>query len=82
VTALTIFGWLTPALKMVLLLQYLEDYTSEQIARKLGLSVPAVKSRLMRARLKLRQRLAKHFRVNEVAPQAEPEVVEELTEAA
>lgn len=53
---------LTPALKMVLLLQYLEDYTSEQIAQKLNLSVPAVKSRLMRARLKLRQRLGKHFR--------------------
>lgn len=53
---------LTPALRMVLLLQYLEDCTSEQIARRLGLSVPAVKSRLMRARLKLRQRLTKHFK--------------------
>jgi RNA polymerase sigma-70 factor (ECF subfamily) len=28
----------------------------------LGLSVPAVKSRLLRARLKLRQRLNKYFR--------------------
>ncbi len=53
---------LTPALRTVLLLQYLEDFTSEQIAQRLGLSVPAVKSRLMRARLKLRHKLGKHFR--------------------
>lgn len=70
---------LTPALKTVLLLQYLEDYTSEQIAKRLGLSVPAVKSRLMRARLKLRQRLGKHFRQNELNIHTQEE---ELFEAA
>lgn len=76
---------LTPALKMVLLLQYLEDCTSEQIARKLGLSVPAVKSRLMRARLKLRQRLSKHFRqfeINGSHPRADEAFEEQLEEAA
>ncbi len=70
---------LTPALRMVLLLQYLEDCTSEQIARRLGLSVPAVKSRLMRARLKLRQRLTKHFKQPDELG-IEPD--EELSEAA
>ena len=59
---------LTPALRTVLLLQYLEDFTSEQIAQRLGLSVPAVKSRLMRARLKLRHKLGRHFRRLEVVP--------------
>lgn len=67
---------LTPALRTVLLLQYLEDFTSEQIAQRLGLSVPAVKSRLMRARLKLRHRLGKHFRQLEMGED------EPLSEAA
>lgn len=58
---------LTPALRTVLLLQYLEDFTSDQIAQRLRLSVPAVKSRLMRARLKLRHKLGRHFRQLEVA---------------
>lgn len=71
---------LTPALKMVLLLQYLDDYTSEQIAQKLNLSVPAVKSRLMRARLKLRQRLGKHFRKFDEVDQEQFD--DELAEAA
>jgi RNA polymerase sigma-70 factor (ECF subfamily) len=66
---------LTPALRTVLLLQYLEDFTSEQIAQRLGLSVPAVKSRLMRARLKLRPKLGRHFRRLEV-------VAQDLSEAA
>lgn len=71
---------LTPALRMVLLLQYLDDCTSEQIAQKLGLSVPAVKSRLMRARVKLRQRLAKQLRPDEA--EVEEELSDELAEAA
>ena len=51
---------LPPALKMVLRLWCVDDCTIEQIARRADLSVPAVKSRLLRARLKLRHRLSKH----------------------
>jgi RNA polymerase sigma-70 factor (ECF subfamily) len=53
---------LEPALRLVLTLRYLEDFSSEEIARRLNLTVPAVKSRLMRARLKLRHRLHRHFK--------------------
>ncbi len=52
---------LEPPLRLVLTLRYLDDYSSEEIARRLNLTVPAVKSRLMRARLKLRHRLHRHF---------------------
>lgn len=52
---------LDPALRGVLMLRYHDDFSSEEIARRLRLSVPAVKSRLMRARIKLRQRLDPHF---------------------
>jgi RNA polymerase sigma-70 factor (ECF subfamily) len=36
--------------------------STEETAEMLGLSVPAVKSRLLRARLQLRERLAKYFK--------------------
>jgi len=53
---------LEPPLRLVLTLRYLEDRSSEEIARELNLTVPAVKSRLMRARLKLRHRLHRRFK--------------------
>ena len=39
-----------------------ENLSTEETAEALGLSVPAVKSRLLRARLQLRERLSRYFR--------------------
>jgi RNA polymerase sigma-70 factor (ECF subfamily) len=39
-----------------------EGLSTEETAEALGLSIPAVKSRLLRARLQLRERLTKYFR--------------------
>jgi RNA polymerase sigma-70 factor (ECF subfamily) len=39
-----------------------EGLSTEETAETLGLSVPAVKSRLLRARLQLRERLSRYFR--------------------
>lgn len=52
---------LDPALRLVLTLRYLDEFSSEEIAQRLKLTVPAVKSRLMRARVKLRDRLDKQL---------------------
>lgn len=46
--------------RIVLVLRDLEGFSAEEVAEILGLSVPAVKSRLYRARLFLRQRLSEH----------------------
>jgi RNA polymerase sigma-70 factor (ECF subfamily) len=48
---------LDPAFRIVF-----QELSTEETADVLGLSVPAVKSRLLRARLKLRQKLNKYFR--------------------
>jgi RNA polymerase sigma-70 factor (ECF subfamily) len=53
---------LHPAFRTVFLLRDVEELSTEETARLLGLSVPAVKSRLLRARLKLRQKLNRYFR--------------------
>ena len=53
---------LAPHFRTVFVLRDVEDFSTEETAEMLGLSVPAVKSRLLRARLKLRQRLNKHFK--------------------
>ena len=52
---------LEPAFRVVFLLRDLEELSTEETAALLGLSVPAVKSRLLRARLKLRQKLNRYF---------------------
>jgi RNA polymerase sigma-70 factor (ECF subfamily) len=54
---------LHPAFRMVFLLRDIEELSTEETAETLGISIPAVKSRLLRARLKLRQRLDRHLRV-------------------
>ena len=56
---------LDPAYRMVFVLRDLEDLSTEDTAEILGLSVPAVKSRLLRARLKLRDILHRIFRKGE-----------------
>lgn len=52
---------LSPAFRTVFVLRDVEGLSTEETAESLNLSVPAVKSRLLRARLQLRERLGKHF---------------------
>ena len=49
-----------PLLRNVMLLRDLEQLSMPDVACRLGLSVPAAKSRLMRARMELRSRIVKH----------------------
>jgi len=51
-----------PEYRMVFILRDIEELSTEDTASVLGLSVPAVKSRLLRARLKLRQKLDRYFK--------------------
>ncbi|MGH9683406.1 MAG: sigma-70 family RNA polymerase sigma factor [Candidatus Acidiferrales bacterium] len=53
---------LEPGFRIVFQLRDIEELSTEETAEMLGLSVPAVKSRLLRARLKLRQKLDRYFR--------------------
>lgn len=53
---------LQPDFRVVFLLRDVEGLSTEETAEALGISVPAVKSRLLRARLKLRQKLDRYFR--------------------
>ncbi len=56
---------LDPPFRIVFQLRDIEELSTEETAEALGLSVPAVKSRLLRARLKLRQKLNKYFKRSE-----------------
>jgi RNA polymerase sigma-70 factor, ECF subfamily len=60
-----VIGELDPAFRIVFQLRDIEELSTEETAEALGLSVPAVKSRLLRARLKLRQTLNQYFRRGE-----------------
>jgi len=53
---------LEPDFRVVFVLRDVEELSTEETAKTLGISIPAVKSRLLRARLKLRQKLNRHFR--------------------
>lgn len=53
---------LDPEFRIVLALRDLEELSTRETAEALGISIPAVKSRLLRARLKLREKLNRHFR--------------------
>lgn len=55
---------LEPDYRMPLILRYWEDYSYEEIAASMGLTVAAVKSRLFRAR----QQIAKLYSEHEAAP--------------
>jgi RNA polymerase sigma-70 factor (ECF subfamily) len=48
--------------RAVFVLRDVESLSTEETAEMLGLSIPAVKSRLLRARLKMRERLNKYFK--------------------
>lgn len=53
---------LKPGFRTVFALRDIEELSTEETAEALGISVPAVKSRLLRARLQLRERLTRLFR--------------------
>lgn len=53
---------LEPEYRIVFILRDVEELSTEDTAELLGLSITATKSRLLRARLKLRQRLNRYFR--------------------
>jgi RNA polymerase sigma-70 factor, ECF subfamily len=61
---------LDPGFRMVFVLRDIEELSTEDTAELLGLSVPAVKSRLLRGRLKLREKLNRHFRRDSAAESA------------
>jgi RNA polymerase sigma-70 factor, ECF subfamily len=60
-----VIGELDPPFRIVFQLRDIEQLSTEETAEALSLSVPAVKSRLLRARLKLRQGLSQYFRRGE-----------------
>jgi len=60
-----VVGDLDPPFRVVFQLRDIEELSTEETAEALGLSVPAVKSRLLRARLRLRESLNQYFRRGE-----------------
>jgi RNA polymerase sigma-70 factor (ECF subfamily) len=53
---------LAPTYRTVFVLRDVEELSTEETAEALGLSIPAVKSRLLRARLQLREKLTRLFK--------------------
>jgi RNA polymerase sigma-70 factor (ECF subfamily) len=53
---------LKPDFRTVFTLRDIEELSTEETAEALGISVPAVKSRLLRARLALREKLTRQFK--------------------
>jgi RNA polymerase sigma-70 factor (ECF subfamily) len=53
---------LPPTFRAVFALRDIEELSTEETATLLNLSIPAVKSRLLRARLRLREKLTRYFR--------------------
>ena len=53
---------LRPTFRTVFVLRDIEELSTEETAEALGISVPAVKSRLLRARLQLREKLTRFFK--------------------
>ena len=58
----SVIDQLEPDFRVVFVLRDIEELSTEETAETLGISVPAVKSRLLRARLKLRQKLNRYLR--------------------
>jgi RNA polymerase sigma-70 factor (ECF subfamily) len=63
---------LPPGFRIVFVLRDVEGLSTEETAETLGLSIPAVKSRLLRARLQLRERLSRYFHRKKGRPAAIP----------
>ena len=59
---------LKPDFRIVFTLRDIEELSTEETAETLGISIPAVKSRLLRARLALREKLTRQFRRKEEDP--------------
>ena len=57
----SVIDGLEPEYRTVFVLRDIEELSTEETADAVGISVPAVKSRLLRARLKLRQKLNRYF---------------------
>ena len=53
---------LKPDFRTVFVLRDIEELSTEETAETMGISVPAVKSRLLRARLALREKLTRQFK--------------------
>jgi RNA polymerase sigma-70 factor (ECF subfamily) len=53
---------LKPAYRTVFILRDIEEMSIEETAEALNLSISAVKSRLLRARLQLREKLTRQFK--------------------
>jgi RNA polymerase sigma-70 factor (ECF subfamily) len=53
---------LKPDFRTVFMLRDIEELSTEETAEALGISIPAVKSRLLRARLALREKLTRQFK--------------------
>lgn len=53
---------LPPLLRNVLVLRHLDELSIDDVARRLGITIVAAKSRLLRARAELRQRLERYRR--------------------
>jgi RNA polymerase sigma-70 factor (ECF subfamily) len=53
---------LEPPYRSVFILRDIDELSTEETADALGLSIPAVKSRLLRARLQLREKLTRYFK--------------------
>jgi len=53
---------LAPIFKTVFILRDVDELSTEETAEALGISIPAVKSRLLRARLQLREKLTRFFK--------------------
>jgi len=53
---------LRPVFRTVFVLRDIEELSTEETAEALGISIPAVKSRLLRARLQLREKLTRFFK--------------------
>jgi RNA polymerase sigma-70 factor (ECF subfamily) len=73
---------LPPSLRVVFVLQDLEGLSTDQTAEALNLSQSAVKSRLWRARLQLRERLNKYFGKSAESAQVESTFYKRLAQAA
>jgi RNA polymerase sigma-70 factor, ECF subfamily len=54
---------LAPIYRQVFLLRDVEHHSTEETAAALGITVPAAKTRLLRARLMVREFLAPHFKI-------------------